>query len=358
MNNLTNNTKSFKAATLDKFKGDLKIKDHCFRELKSNEYLIKIMSTSILPADLALLNGLYGSSLPPLPRIFGMEGSGIIEQVGKDIDKSVLGKHCSIIANSSSPDFNGVWSQYAYAVKDNLLIYDKKVPFDTIFNSQANPLTACGFIDTIKNKHNKKSVAHTGASSAFGRMFMRLCIKEGIEVVNIVRKDSSIIELKEYGGKYFVNTSEDEWVDKLKKYCNDLDITILFDCVGGSVTGNCLKALKNKGVLYHFGNLELSRLSDIDPRDFFFNEKVFKGWWLSAWLEERSHDLKDKDLSLNTIDYWRNIIKTDFELNDGKLFGTEFKKKFDLNDIEKAFETYLTSSGKVLIKPWGLDNNE
>lgn len=333
---------TYKGITLMKFNGDLKIADHSHRELKPDEVLVKIMSTSILPADLALLNGMYGSALPKLPNVLGMEGSGLVEKVGSNVDNSIVGKRCGLFAISSSSEYHGTWAEYCYVPYHNILVFDKEVDFDKITGCQGNPLTAVGFLDTII-KAGKKSVAHTGASSSFGRMFMRLCINQGIEVVNIVRKESSIKELSEFGGKHFVNTSVKGWEKDLKKYCDDLDISIIFDCAGGDITGNCISALKDYGTLYHFGNLELKRLEDLDPNDFIFGHKKMEGWWLNKWMTNASQE---------TLTYWRNIIKDDFENNDGKVFLTEYKGSFKLTEIEQAFITYQTSSGKVLFKPW------
>lgn len=333
---------TYKAATLMKFKGDLKVLEHKHRELKDDEALVKIMSTSILPADLALLEGLYGSKLPNLPAVFGMEGSGIIEKVGKNLDQSLIGKHCGVVSLSSKDDFHGNWSQYNYSTIDKLMIFDKPIDFDKIASCQGNPLTACGFIETLL-KAGSKSTVITGASSAFGRMFLKFCVQENIEVVSVVRKQSSIDELSLMGGKYFVNTSEKGWEEKLKKHCDDLKITTVFDCAGGAITGKLLKAINDYGILYHFGNLELKRLSNIDPNDFIFGHKQIKGWWLVNWLAEVS----DQDLK-----YWKEKVKKDFEDNDGKIFGTEFNSSFPLSDLEKAFEKYLTTSGKILLKPW------
>ncbi len=333
---------TYKAATLMKFKGDLKVVEHKHRDLKDDEVLVKIMSTSILPADLALLEGLYGSKLPSLPAVFGMEGSGLIEKVGKNIDQSLIGKHCGAVSLSSKDDFHGNWSQYNYTTLEKLMIFDKPIDFDKIASCQGNPLTACGFIDTLIQS-GKKSTVITGASSAFGRMFLKFCVQEGIDIVSVVRKQSSIEELTQMGGKYFVNTSEQGWEETLKKYCDELSISTVFDCAGGAITGKVFKAMNSNGVLYHFGNLELKRLSNIDPNDFIFGHKHIKGWWLVTWLAETSSE---------KLNYWKEKVKKDFEENDGKIFGTEFNSSFSLFDLEKAFEKYLTTSGKILLKPW------
>ena len=332
----------YKAIQMEKFKGKLEVKELELRELKANEVLVKVMCSSILPADLALLQGTYGLDLPTLPIIPGMEGSGIIERVGTDVDTNYIGKHVSLFSNSSSKDFSGLWSQYNITTIENLVVFNTKIEFEKIVNVIGNPLTAVGFIDTLK-KLGKKSVAHTGASSAFGRMFMRLCLQQGIDVVNIVRKEQSIKELSEDGGKHFINTSVKGWEEELKKKCEELDITVLFECCGGSITGKCLSAIKQGGIIYHFGNLELKRLDGIHINDLKYGGKTIEGWWLYGWIMSSTKE---------SIENWKSFIVNDFENDNGKLFSTKFEGEFKLEELEKAFETYITKGTKILFKPW------
>lgn len=334
---------TYKGVVLHKYQGKLSVEEVPHRKLENDEILVKIHCCSILPADLALLQGMYGKYLPDLPRVFGLEGSGEIVAVAENVDKSIIGKRCGVSGVSSSNNFHGVWSEYCYSSINTVLIFDIEIPYEKICNSLVNPLTAAGFIETIKS-HGSKSVAHTGASTAFGRMFMKLCITEGIEVINIVRKAESIDELKKLGGTHFVNTSNENWQDELKLLCEKLDVSILFECVGGSITGKCLSCIKNYGVIYHFGNLELSRLSDIDTNDFVFGHKRLEGWNAGDFIKNSSEE---------KLESWRLKIKNDFEENNGNIFKTEYREKtFKLDQIEEAFGEYLTSSGgKVLILP-------
>lgn len=333
---------TFKGATLEKYSEfKLTIQDYELRKPTEREVLIKIMSATILPSDIALIYGRYGKTLPQLPRIMGGEGSGIIVDVGEKVDKSLIGKHAAV-AVSSEHNSNGVWGQYCYVKETSIFVFEKTHDFDRICGAFANPFTACGFLDTVL-KSGKKSVAQNGASTALGRMFLRLCVSQGIEIVNIVRKESSISELTELGGKHFVNSAEEGWEKKLKELSDQLDISILFDCCGGEITGKCLSAIKSGGTVYHYGNLEQKAPSGFSTKDFIFENKSVKGWWIPNFLAKT--EIKD------LISY-KKLIIDDYDQNDGKIFLTDFKESFGLNDIEKAIQVYSSSSGKILIKPW------
>lgn len=333
---------TFKGATLEKY-GEINItlKDYDLRKPSENEVLVKVMSSTILPSDIGLFYGRYGKSLPKLPRIMGGEASGIIVEVGEGTDKSLIGRHVAI-AVSSAYDNDGVWAQFCYVSKEYLFVFEKNLDFDKICGAFVNPFTACGFLDTVL-KSGKKSVAQNGASTALGRMFLKLCVSQGIEIINVVRKESSIKELSELGGKHFVSTSDEGWETKLKDLCEELDVTILFDCCAGEMTGKCLSAIKAGGTVYNYGLLEQKQPSGFSSKDFIFLNKSVKGWWMPNFLTQTD----PKEL----IKY-RNQIINDYDHNEGKIFSTEYKESFSLNDINKAIQVYTTSSGKILIKPW------
>ena len=73
--------------------------------------------------------------------------------------------------------------------------------------SLINPLTALAFLDILKS-NKEKSVVITAAASALGKMMNRYFPKEGIEVINIVRRQEQVELLKEEGAKYVLNSSD------------------------------------------------------------------------------------------------------------------------------------------------------
>ena len=52
-----------------------------------------------------------------------------------------------------------------------------------------NPLTALGMVETMR-REGHKALVHTAAASNLGQMLNRICLKDGIGLVNIVRSPS------------------------------------------------------------------------------------------------------------------------------------------------------------------------
>ncbi len=334
---------TYKVIELEKYGGRLNIKPREFRELKGNEVLVKIMAATIHPADIAFLSGQYGNVKPETPLIPGFEGSGLIVKVGNDVDQSLVNKRVSVSSNPAfGGKFEGLWAEYHYATLETILPYDGEVDFEKIALAVANPMTAIGFVDTIR-KHGVSAVVQDGASSACGKILIRLCKREGIKTINIVRKVEHIENLKSIGADHVISTSEPEWEKKVEELAKELDARVCFECVGGDTTGKVLSALPNKSTLYHYGNLELKRLGQINTNEFVFRQKRMEGWWLKKFLIELTTEQK-KAIAIDIS----NDIK-----NGSVIFGTNISKTFKFEEYEKAFEHYMMnmSEGKVLIKP-------
>jgi NADPH:quinone reductase-like Zn-dependent oxidoreductase len=214
--------------------------------------------------------------------------------------------------------------------------------YEKIAFALGNPLTAIGFVETAK-AHGVTAIVQDGASSAIGKIIIRLCKREGVKTINIVRKEEYIANLTSQGADYVINSSVPNWDKEVERLAHELDARVCFECVGGNVTGRVLSALPDKSVLYHYGNLELKRLREINNADFVFRQKKMKGWWLMRFIlglneEKKKHIAED--------------IATDIK-NGNHVFGTTLSKTFKLEEFEKAFEFYLTNmgEGKILMKP-------
>jgi len=335
---------TYNSIELETYGGALALKEKTFRNLEDDEILVKVICATIHPADLLNLKGLYGtpknSDLPFTP---GFEGSGIIIKVGTKIDSNLIGKRCNVLSSKNKEGHaEGLWTQYIYTNLHHVTVFNSEISLEKICFFTVNPFTACGMLDTLK-KQNVKVVGQNGASSAFAKMFIRLCAKEGIKTVNIVRKEEHIKKLKEIGADYVFNSSEENWEDEFRSICQSLNVKHFFECVGGSMTGKILNLLPYGSTVYHYGNLSLNEISDVKTGDLIFLKKNLTGWWLADWFQQ---------ITLDEIIYWKTYVIKEFE-SGSDLFDTGVSKSFSLEDHAKAIESYLInmSEGKILFKP-------
>ena len=72
-----------------------------------------------------------------------------------------------------------------------------------------NPLTALGMTETMR-REGHKALVHTAAASNLGQMLNKICIKDGIGLVNIVRSKEQADILHKIGAKYVVDSTRDQ----------------------------------------------------------------------------------------------------------------------------------------------------
>lgn len=336
--------KTFNAITFTKYNGDPKHDKIAFRELRESEILVKVMASTIHPADLAFCKGQYGRLTPDVfPIIPGGEGAGIIESVADNLSKNLIGKRVGLLASSNKKgSYHGLWAEYHYTNLNTCVVFDdEKIEFSKITFTLCNPLTALGFLDTLK-KHKVSAVVQNGATSAFGKMFIRLCAQNGIKNISLVRKAQNIAKLIELGAHKVISTSDEDWRMQLNAASKEAQATVCFECVGGAFTGQIISEMPKNSVIYHFGNLELKRLEGIDTSDFIFDKKILKGWWLMDWI----NGLKEEE-----FDAYKKMIKQSIE-SGSDLFLTGYSKTFPLEKFEEAFIHYVTnmSEGKIILE--------
>ena len=332
----------YKAWQVDKFKGDPAFRDVDHRSLQDHELLVKIKCATIHPADLALVNGQYGICPTKFPFIPGMEGSGEIVQVGKSIDKNLIGKKTALFVKlDEDGGLRGLWAEFRYCLLEDLFIVDFDIEYEKLCFAIGNPFTAYAFLDTLR-QHNVKTVVQNGASGNCGKIFCKLCVKENIEIINVVRKEDHFAYFKEIGAKHMISTSNKDWKNQLSNLCKELNVRICFECVGGNYTGDMLSCLPPKSILYHFGNLELKRLGNIQGVDLVTHQKSIRGWWLMKWMKNTTQEELQK---------MKNYVFE--EIKSGKdTFDSSYSKVFSLDKFIDGLMYYLQnmSGGKVILK--------
>jgi NADPH2:quinone reductase len=333
----------YKFVELDNFGGKLKVKERSLRNIYQHEILVKIMCFTIHPADLMFIKGNYGDIQPDIfPVTPGFEGSGVIIKVGHDIDKKYVGRKVAVFADPCHPgSFDGTWSEYHYTTLPNVMVFDQDIQYERICFI-INPLSSVGIFDTIK-KLKVESVVQTAASSNIGKMIYKLCHKQGINVINLVKDDTGFTEMKKINAMNVLKTTDSEWEKELQKLCDHFKVQVAFDCAGGEMTGRILSLLPNGSTLFNYGNLTEKDISKVQSPDLIFRDKTLCGWWLRNWRQTISED---------EMNYWWNFIQYEIK-SYSNLFETEISKEFKIDEIIKAIDYYTHNwdVGKVIIKP-------
>ena len=125
-----------------------------------------------------------------------------------------------------------------------------------------NPLTALSFPETMRMEGHK-GLIHTAAASNLGQMLNKICIADGVPLVNVVRKAEQEKILRDLGAQHVVNSSSDTFMDDLIKAIAETKATLAFDAVGGGpLAGQLLTAMEAAANI----GAEYSRYGSADPK--------------------------------------------------------------------------------------------
>ena len=167
--------------------------------------------------------------------------------------------------------------------------------------------------------------------------------KNDIEIINTVRRyiitnvrEKHIEELKQIGGNYTVLSNNYEDLRKELKILSDqLRPNLAFECVGGDMTGIVLGSIKENGLLYHYGNLSLKPISNVQTRDLLFKNKTMKGFWVPNYLKSLPKEESNKIMQ-DLIEF---KTSTDY-------FDVKVANVFKPGDVEVAIKNYRNDMGK------------
>jgi NADPH:quinone reductase-like Zn-dependent oxidoreductase len=281
------------------------------KEPGPDEVLVRIDATPINPSDIGLLFGVAdmrnakfsgtgadAKVVAPVPEALrramaarvgqslpvGNEGAGEVIKAGANA-QNLLGKTVAVLGGA-------MYAQYRTMKAAECL----QLPDDTTAAEGAscfvNPLTALGMTETMR-REGHTALVHTAAASNLGQMLNKICLKDGIQLVNIVRNAEQTKILHDIGAAHVVDSSRPYFMDDLVSAFADTGATIAFDAIGGGkLAGQILTAMEAAAVrkmkefsrygsttykqVYIYGGL------DTGPTE--LNRAFGMAWGLGGWL--------------------------------------------------------------------------
>jgi NADPH:quinone reductase-like Zn-dependent oxidoreductase len=140
--------------------------------------------------------------------VIGLEGVGEVVDIKGDKNKDWMGKRVSFSTRSGS------WASYTAVSPEGCFEIEQDVPLGCAASGVVNPLTALGQVEHFRSLKGK-GIIHTAAASSLGRMLNRLCQKEAIPLLNIVRREEQAELLKKEGAAHVLVTNG-EWQHEFK----------------------------------------------------------------------------------------------------------------------------------------------
>lgn len=160
----------------------------------------------------------------PMP--VGNEGGGVVVAAGSSpAAQALLGKTVGFLSGNAYAQYRTLHVSQCLAMADGTDPADAAAAF-------VNPLTALGMVETMRLEGHT-ALVHTVGASNLGLMLNRICLDDGVKLVNIVRNPAHVEQLRVLGAEHVVDSSADSFGNDLTDALRATGATIAFDAIGG-----------------------------------------------------------------------------------------------------------------------------
>ncbi len=234
-------------------------------EPAADEVIIRVEATPINPSDLGLLfaaadlatASVSGSPTAPIvtaklsagamksmnSRIgvsmsVGNEGAGVVIAAGTSREaQDLMGKTVATFGG-------GMYVQYRCAKAAQCVVLPANCSASDGASIFVNPLTVLSMVDVMR-REGHIALVNTAAASTLGQMLNRLCTKDGIGLVNIVRSEAQGNLLRDLGAEFVCNSSMPSFTNELTHALSATGATLAFDAIGGGeLAGQILSCME------------------------------------------------------------------------------------------------------------------
>ncbi|KDP85851.1 NADH oxidase [Cupriavidus sp. SK-3] len=278
-----------------------------------NEVLVRVEASPLNPSDLGLLFGAAdmstaragGSAGQPVvtARVpegamksmagradvsmpVGNEGAGVVVEAGTSAAaQALLGKTVAAIGGA-------MYSQYRCIPTEQCLVLPEGATPAEGASSFVNPLTALGMVETMR-REGHSALVHTAAASNLGQMLNQICLKDGVGLVNIVRKQEQADLLKAQGAVHVCNAASPTFLQDLTEAIAATGATLAFDATGGGKLAGqilgCMEAALNRkaGEYSRYGSTTHKQVylyGGLDTSPTEFTRNFGMAWGMGGWL--------------------------------------------------------------------------
>ena len=241
----------------------------------------RVVKAPIATGAMAGMAGRVDQSLP-----VGNEGAGVVVAAGASpAAQALMGRTVAVLAGA-------MYAQYRRVKASQCLVLPEGVSAAEGAACFINPLTALGMVATLRHEGHK-ALVHTAAASNLGQMLNRVCLHDGIDLVNIVRTPEQAALLRAQGAMHVCNTASATFMEDLTQALAATGATLAFDATGGGALAGqilaCMEAALNRGAkeysrygstthkqVYLYGGL------DTGPTE--FRRNFGMAWGMGGWL--------------------------------------------------------------------------
>ncbi|CAM3540011.1 zinc-dependent alcohol dehydrogenase family protein [Marinicrinis lubricantis] len=313
----------------------LRIEHKTVQPPDDNDVLVRMLVRPINPSDLIPIRGSYSHRIE-LPNIPGYEGVGIIEDVGANVSKGLIGKRVLPLRGE------GTWQQFVRTSADFAVAIPDTIDATTASQLYINPLTAWVICTEVLKLQSGDTVLVNAGGSSIGRVLAQLSRIIGFQLIAITRHDGYTKDLLRLGAAHVINTSEYPLFETVMQITKGMGADGAIDSVGGPAGNELASCLRPAG---HFLSIGLLSGVQINWKEIFDKKNIHAGLFhLRGW---------NKTVSKSTWqDTFNRLIAF---IADNKIEMMPAAFQYDLEQVAEAVRAVETSEyiGKAFLTSEG-----
>jgi len=209
-----------------------------------NEVLVRIEAVGVNFIDVYHRSGRYPLDLP---FSLGMEGAGVIEGVGSEVDEFDVGDR---VVNATEV---GTYSQLQAIRSDRIVRIPDSVDTRTAAALMLQGMTAHYLtVSTFPLRAGHTALIHAGAGGV-GRLIIQMAKNAGAKAIATVGTPGKVAIAREAGADEVINYSEVDFLDEVRKLTGGIGVDVVYDGVGQATFDRGLDCLRPRGMMALFG---------------------------------------------------------------------------------------------------------
>ena len=228
---------------------------------KAHELLIEIHASGVNPVDTKIARGLFETAAPTLPAIIGMDMSGVVVGVGKDVTGFAMGDEVygCVGGLKGRP---GTLAEYVAADARLVALKPKSL---SMREAAALPLVCItaweGLIDRAKITQGQTILIHSGAGGV-GHVAIQIAKAFGADVYTTVSSAQKQKIVHDFGITA-IPYYEMSVADYILNFTGNKGFDVVYDTVGGQVFEDSATATKRNGKLISCAGWGMHDLNNI-----------------------------------------------------------------------------------------------
>ena len=211
-----------------------------------NDVLIRHTAIGLNFIDVYHRTGLYPLHAPFIP---GMEGAGVVEEVGANVKSLKKGDR---VGYATRPI--GAYAQYRTMAEDRLI----KIP-DGVSDEQAaaaleKGMTAEYLLRRTFPVQKGQTILFHAAAGGVGLIACQWAKSLGVTVIGTVSSEEKAKIAKENGCEHVIIYTKENFKDRVREITDGKGVAVVFDSVGKTTFMDSLDCLAPRGMMVSFGN--------------------------------------------------------------------------------------------------------